>query len=147
MQQVKRKTAENDSNKLFRFISENQGLSVQEISAKLGWAKTKTNRNLNSLERKGWTVKRVFSATQPRIVVKPDERIQLLSDKVTKLVAWKTKLQTREKELFGKCVSAQMEGDSETARMYANQCAEVRRIIRLLIGTEETLSKLSSPEG
>jgi len=147
MQRVKRKMAENDSNRLFRVISENQGLSVQKISEKLDWTKSKTNRVLNVLERKGWIVKRVFSAAQPRIMVKPDERIQLLSDKFTKLVAWKGKLQTREKDLFGKCVSAQMEGDSEKATMYANQCAEVRKIIRLVVGTEETLSKLSTPGG
>ena len=147
MQRVKRKIAESDSNRLFRFISENQGLSVQKISEKLGWTKSKTNRTVSVLERKGWIVKRVFSAAQPRIVVKRDERFQLLSDKFTKLVAWKDKLQTRGKELFDKCVSAQMEGDSEKATMYANQCAEVRKIIRLVAGTEETLSKLSTPGG
>ena len=139
--------AESDSNRLFRFISENQGLSVQKISEKLGWTKSKTNRMLNVIERKGWIVKRVFSAARLRIAVKPDERIQLLSDKFTKLVAWKDKLQTREKELFGKCVSAQTEGDSEKATMYANQCAEVRKIIRLVAGTVETLAKLSTPGG
>ncbi len=138
---------ESDSSKLFRFISENQGLSVQKLSEKLGWTKIKTNRMLSVLERKGWIVKRVFSTAHPRIVVKSDERSQLLSDKVTKLVAWKNKLQAREKELFGKCVSAQTEGDSEKATMYANQCAEVRKIIRLVAGTEETLSKLSTPGG
>jgi len=146
MQRVKRRTAETDSNKLYRFISENQGLSVQKISEKLGWTKSKTNRMLNALERKGWIVKRVFSAAQPRIVGKPDEKIQsFLSDKFTKLAAWKDKLRTREKELFGKCVSAQMEGDSVKATLYANQCAEVRKIIRLVTGTEETLSRLSTP--
>ncbi len=147
MQQVKRKTTESDSSKLFRFISENQGLSVQKISEKLGWTKSKTNRMLSVLEKKGWIVKRVFSAAQPRTVAKPDERFQLLSDKLAKLLAWKDKLQAREKELFGKCVSAQTEGDSEKATMYANQCAEVRKIIRLVVGTEETLSKLSTPGG
>jgi division protein CdvB (Snf7/Vps24/ESCRT-III family) len=145
MRRVKRKMGESDSNRLFRFISENQGLSVQRISEKLGWTKSKTNRMLSVLERKEWIVKRVFSAAQPMIAVKQDERIRLLSDKFTKLVAWKGKLQTREKELFGKCVSAQIEGDSETARMYANQCAEVRKIIRLVAGAEDTLSKLSTP--
>src|SRR5208337_567010 len=147
IQQVERKMVESDSSKLFRFISENQGLSVQKLSEKLGWTKSKTNRMLSVLERKGWIVKRVFSAAHPRIVVKPDERSQLLSDKFTKLLAWKNKLQAREKELFGKCVSAQTEGDSEKATMYANQCAEVRKIIRLVAGTEETLSKLSTPGG
>lgn len=147
MQAVKRKSAKSDSNRLLQFISENQGLTIQEIAEKLGWSKSKTNRMLNVLERKGGIVKRVFSATQPKIVVKQDERTQLLSDRFTKLAAWKDKLQTREKELFGKCVSAQMEGDSEKARMYANQCAEVRKIIKLVTGTEETLSKLNAPVG
>jgi division protein CdvB (Snf7/Vps24/ESCRT-III family) len=147
MQRVKRKMAESDSKRLFRFISENQGLSVEKISEKLGWTKSKTNRMLSVIERKGWIVKKVFSAAQPRIVVKPDEGIQLLSDKFSKLVAWKGKLQTREKDLFEKCVSAQVEGDSEKATMYANQCAEVRKIIGLVAGTVETLSKLSTPGG
>jgi len=89
-------------------------------------------------------VTRVSSAAQPSIMVNPDERIQLLRDRFSKLGAWRIKLQTREKELFGKCVSAQMEGDCETATMYANQCAEVRKIIRLVAGTVETLSELSS---
>jgi division protein CdvB (Snf7/Vps24/ESCRT-III family) len=145
MQRVKRNVGESDSNRLFRFISENQGLSVERISEKLGWTKSKTNRVLRVLERKEWIVKRVFSAAQPMIAVKQNERVQLLSDKFRKLVAWKDKLQTRQKELFDKCVSAQMGGDSETAKMYANQCAEVRKIIRLVAGAEETLSRLSTP--
>ena len=45
-------------------------------------------------------VKRGFSAAQPRVMVKPDEKIQLLSDKFTKLMACKDKWQIREKELF-----------------------------------------------
>jgi division protein CdvB (Snf7/Vps24/ESCRT-III family) len=145
MQRVKRNVGESDSNRLFQFISENQGLSVDRISEKLGWTKSRTNRVLSVLEKKNWIVKRVFSAAQPMVAVKQDERVQLLSDKFRKLVAWKNKLQTREKELFDKCVSAQMGGDSETAKMYANQCAEVRKIIRLVAGAEETLSILSTP--
>ena len=92
-------------------------------------------------------VKRTFFAAQLRVMVKPDEKIPLLSDKSTKLMASKDKWQTREKELFGNCVLAQMEGDSEKATMYANQCAELRKIIRLVAGAEETLSKLNTPGG
>ena len=143
MERAKGKMAEGASNRLFRFISENQGLSVQKISEQLDWTMSKTNRTLNVLERKGWIVKRVFSATQLASVVKTEKRTRILSDKFTKLVAWKSRLEGREKELFGKCVSAQMEGDSVRATMYANQCAEVRKIIRLVAGTAETLSKLS----
>ena len=87
---------------------------------------------------------RALSSAQPSILWKSNERTQLLSDKFTKLVTWKDKLNAREQELFGKCVSAQMEGDCEKATMYANQCAEVRKIIRLVAGTVETFSELSS---
>lgn len=144
MQQVRRKIAESDSNRLFRFISENQGLTVNEISEKLGWSKSKTNRILSVLDRKELVTKRVFPAAQPRMA-KQNARIQHLSNKLTKLLAWKAKLQSREKELFDKCVSAQVEGDSEKAKMYANQCAEVRGIIKLVAGAEETLSNLTIP--
>jgi division protein CdvB (Snf7/Vps24/ESCRT-III family) len=147
MQQVKRNMAESDSNRLFRLISENQGLTVQKISEKLGWTQSKTNRMLSVLERKEWIVKRVFSTAQPMTAVKQDERTQLLRDKFMKLGAWKNRLQIREKELFGKCVSAQIEGDSETAKMYASQCAEVRKIIKLVAGAEGALSKFSTPGG
>ena len=147
MQRVKINMGESDSIRLFRFISEHQGLSVQRISGKLGWTQSKTNRILSILERKEWIVKRVFSTAQPMTAVKQDERIQLLRDKLTKLAAWKNRLRIREKELFDKCVSAQVEGNSETAKMYANQCAEVRKIIRLVAGAEGALSKLSTPGG
>jgi DNA-binding MarR family transcriptional regulator len=145
MERVKEKRAENDSNRLFRFISENQGLTVEAIREKFDWSKGKTSRMLSVLERRGWIVRRVFSVAQPRMVVKRDEGAQLLSDRLARLVAWKGRLQARERDLFGKCVSAQMEGDSGKAKMYADQCAMVRRIVRLLAGTEEILSTLSTP--
>ena len=147
LQKSKRKGKETESNKLFRLISENPGLSVQEISGKLGWTKSKTNRMLSLLERKGWITKRVFSAAQPRIVTKPDETVQRLNDQFVRLVEWKTQLEMREKELFDKCVSAQLEGDKTKAALYANQCAEIRKIIRLVTGAEQTISQLTTPEG
>jgi len=145
MERVKGKRVESASSALFRFISENQGLNVQEISENFGWTMNKTNRMLNVLERKKWIVKRIFPATQQTSVVKTEKRARFLSNKFTKLMAWKGRLEAREKELFGKCVSAQMEGDSVKATMYANQCAELRKIIRLVGGAAETLSKLSLP--
>ena len=145
MQRAKKKMKESDSNKLLHLISENEGLSIQEISEKLGWTKSKIDRTLNTMERNGWIVKRVFSAAQP-MIAKSDERYQRLANKFTKLVAWKDKLHAREKDLFGKCVSAQIEGDSEKAKMYANQCAELREIIRLVSATAETVSKLSAAQ-
>jgi len=78
------------------------------------------------------------------IIVETDPSTQLVSDKFMKLETWKDKLWIREKELFGKRVSAEMEGDSAKATTYANQCAEIRKMIRLVARTEETLSKLST---
>jgi len=100
---------------------------------------------LSVLERKGWIVRRVFAAAQPRIAVEPDETAKRLSGQFVRLAAWKARLQRREKELFEKCVSAQMEGDSAKATMYANQCAEIRKIVGLVTRTELTLSRLCTP--
>lgn len=120
-------------------------MNVQEVADKLGWSRSKTSRMLGVLERKGWIVRRVFAAAQPRMAVEPDETAKRLNSQFARLAAWKGKLQRREKELFEKCVSAQMEGDPTKASMYANQCAEIRKIIRLVAGTELTLSRLSTP--
>jgi len=147
VERVRKKKVESDSSRLFRMVSENQGLSVQDLSSKLGWTRAKTNRALTILERKGWIVRRAFPAAQPRIAVEPDETVKRLNVQFTRLAAWKAKLQRREKELFEKCVSAQMEGDPSKATMYANQCAEIRKIVRLVTGTELTLSRLSTPKG
>jgi len=146
MPRGKKKGVESDSSRLFRLISESQGLSVQEISEKLGWPRNKTNRMLSTLEKKGRIVKMVFAATQPRILTKPEEAAQHLSDKFERLVEWRGKLEAREKELFDLCVSAQVEGDKTKAAMYANQCAEIRKIIGLVTGTEQMLSKVLTPE-
>jgi len=136
---------ESDSNKLFRLVLGSQGLNSQELASKLGWNRAKTNRMLGTLERKGWVVRRVFPAAQPRIAVEPEEAVKRLSSQFVRLAAWKARLQRREKELFEKCVSAQMEGDSTKATMFANQCAEIRKIIGLVTRTELTLSRLSTP--
>lgn len=145
MEKSRRARAGTNSSKLFRLVLENQGLDVQEAADKLGWTRAKTNRMLGVLERKGWIVRRAFAAAEPRMIVEPDVAVKRLSSQFTRLAAWKAKLERREKELFDKCVSAQMEGDPEKATMYANQCAEVRKIVRLVTRTELTLSRLSTP--
>ncbi len=145
MERVRRKTRETQSSKLFRFISENQGLTAQEISERLGWTRSKTNRMLTTLEKKGWIVKRVYSAAQPAIVTKPEAVKQHLDVRFVRLAAWKAKLEEREKELFDNCVAMQLQGDQAAATMYANQCAEIRKMIKLVDSTEQVLSKLSTP--
>jgi len=78
LQRSRGKRKETDSDRLFRLISENKGLSVEEISEKLGWTSSKTNRMLGVLDRKGRIAKRVFPVAQPRIVAKPLSHIGVL---------------------------------------------------------------------
>ncbi len=158
MERTKKRTRETESSKLFQFISENQGLNAQEISDRLGWTRSKTNRMLTILEKKGRIIRRIYSAAQPTIAVKTEaarhqpimvtkqEAIkQQLSGKFMRLETWKAKLEAREKELFDKCVAMQMQGDQTAANMYASQCAEVRKIIKLVNTTEEVLTRLTTP--
>ena len=147
MEQVRsRKKAESQSTKLFRVISENPGFTAQEISQNLGWTQSKTNRMITTLEKKGWVVRRTYSAAQPKMIAKPDETVQRLNSRFVRLASWKARLEEREKELFEKVVSMKVKGDQVGATMYANQCAEVRKIIRLVDDTEQVLSRLSTPE-
>lgn len=141
-----RRRTESQSGRLFRVISENPGLGAQEISQKLGWTQSKTNRMLATLERKGWIVRRAYSAAQPKMIAKPDEAVQRLNSRFVRLASWRARLEEREKELFEKVVSMQVQGDQVSATMYANQCAEVRKIIKLVDDTEQVLSRLSTPE-
>src|SRR5574337_342955 len=41
------------------------------------------------------------------------------------------RMQQHDKEIFDKCVNAQLAHDSARAAMYANECAEVRKIAKV----------------
>ena len=60
------------------------------------------------------------------------------------------RMSRHEKELFEKCVNAQMKGDSARAALYANECAEVRKISKLLLKSrlalEQVLLRLETVE-
>ena len=48
-------------------------------------------------------------------------------------------LQHRDKELFDKCVAANTTGDTLRASLYASECAEIRKIVKVVLQSELAL--------
>lgn len=59
-----------------------------------------------------------------------------------KLEQAEQKMQRHDRELFGKCVAAQMVRDSTRASLYANECAEVRKMARVILLSELALEQV-----
>lgn len=144
MPRARKRKTETDSAKLYRFVSENAGVSIQGIVDQLGWNRRKVNRLLTALEKKGQITRKVYATTQTAIEASREEPSKRISNQFAMLAAYKDRLSHREKELFQECVSAQVEGDAIKAKLYANQCAEMRRMIKLVGGFEEMLSQLGT---
>ncbi len=53
-----------------------------------------------------------------------------------------TKLQQRDRDLFQRCVGAQVSKDNDHARIYANECAEIRKIAKVVLGSQLALEKV-----
>lgn len=53
------------------------------------------------------------------------------------------RMQQRDKEFFSKCVAAQLAKDSARAAMYANECAEVRKMARVTLRSELALERIT----
>ncbi len=51
------------------------------------------------------------------------------------------KMQQRDKELFRKCVDAQLSKDSARASMYAEECAEIRKIAKVTLQCQLALER------
>ena len=51
-------------------------------------------------------------------------------------------MQHRDKELFDKCVAARTSGDTTRANLYAEECAEVRKIAKVVLQSELALEKV-----
>jgi division protein CdvB (Snf7/Vps24/ESCRT-III family) len=74
-------------------------------------------------------------------------RLKALKAKVAGLVA---RMEQRDREFFAKCVAAHTTKDSARAAMYANECAEVRKMARLTLhcefAIEQTILRLETVE-
>jgi len=50
-------------------------------------------------------------------------------------------LQQRDREMFQRCVSAQLNNDMAHAKIYANECAEIRKIAREVLSSQLAIEK------
>ncbi len=66
-------------------------------------------------------------------------RLQAQYDKLEQTYA---RIQQRDKDLFQRCVGAQLSDDSAHARIYANECAEIRKIAKVVLGSELALERV-----
>ena len=130
------------SSELIQFISKNPGLSVQEISKRLGWTLRSVKLNLSKLEKRGKITSRYFPATTE---IK-DESWDIQKDislEESKLEEMLNNLKRKEKEAFEKCIKAQMSKDDNLASMYANQCAEIKKLINTVIANADLLGRMN----
>jgi division protein CdvB (Snf7/Vps24/ESCRT-III family) len=66
-------------------------------------------------------------------------RLQAQSDKLEQML---NKLQQRDRDLFQRCVGAQVSKDTDHAKIYANECAEIRKIAKVVLGSQLALEKV-----
>ncbi len=69
--------------------------------------------------------------------------IFLLESTTNKLKALSESLSRKDERYFEHCVQAIVSEDAPRARMYANECAEIRRLARLLISSQLALEQAS----
>jgi len=60
-----------------------------------------------------------------------------------KLEAAASRMQQHDKEIFNKCVSSQLSHDTARAAMYANECAEVRKMAKVTVQCQMALEQVS----
>lgn len=66
-------------------------------------------------------------------------RLQTQYDKLEQTYS---KIKQRDKDLFHKCVAAQLSNDISHARIYANECAEIRKIAKVVLGSQLALERV-----
>ncbi|MEM2122109.1 MAG: hypothetical protein QXE79_00565 [Candidatus Bathyarchaeia archaeon] len=52
------------------------------------------------------------------------------------------KLQQRDRDMFHKCVAAQLSKDLARAKVYANECAEIRKIAKIVLTSQLALERV-----
>jgi division protein CdvB (Snf7/Vps24/ESCRT-III family) len=65
-----------------------------------------------------------------------------LQSQLEKLEHMYSRLQQRDRELFQRCVGAQVSKDLAHAKIYANESAEIRKIAKVVLGSQLALEKV-----
>jgi division protein CdvB (Snf7/Vps24/ESCRT-III family) len=65
-----------------------------------------------------------------------------LHTQLEKLEHTYARLHERDNELFQRCVGAQVSNDAGHAKIYANECAEIRKIAKVVLGSQLALERV-----
>jgi len=65
-----------------------------------------------------------------------------LRSQLEKLDHMYSRLQQRDRELFQRCIGAQVSKDPGHAKIFANECAEIRKIAKVVLGSQLALEKV-----
>lgn len=103
------------------------------------------SEKFSSLNNEGTILGKVFKLfrkpPKPSLSERTAMSIHVLECTATKLKTLSEGLKRRDQLYFEKCANAHISGDHERAIMYANECAEVRKLAKLIIGSELTLEQ------
>jgi division protein CdvB (Snf7/Vps24/ESCRT-III family) len=94
-------------------------------------------------ERKSWT-KRIREAVHPTpIRQRINECLFKLNVQQRKLERTGYHMQQRDQALYGKCVLAAQGKNAQLASMYANECAELRKMAKVVLHSEMALETVT----
>ena len=71
-----------------------------------------------------------------------DQALWRLGSQKEKLEHMSSRLQQRDKEMFQRCIGAQLSKDSAHAALYANECAEIRKMAHITLSSELALERV-----
>ncbi|HEX9612510.1 MAG TPA: Snf7 family protein [Candidatus Bathyarchaeia archaeon] len=71
-----------------------------------------------------------------------DQALYRLATQKEKLEHMSSRLQQRDKEMFQRCIGAQLSKDNAHAALYANECAEIRKMAHITLSSELALERV-----
>lgn len=80
---------------------------------------------------------------KPAVKEQVASAIYRLNIQKNKLESAATRMQQHDKDIFAKCVSSQVNHDTARAMMYANECAEVRKMAKVTLQCQMALEQVS----
>ncbi|MFP3219648.1 MAG: Snf7 family protein [Candidatus Marsarchaeota archaeon] len=79
----------------------------------------------------------------PPLKERINHAIYVINTQKEKLEQMSSKLQERDKEMFGKTVAAMAEGDTAHAAIYANECSELRKMAKVVLASQLALEQVA----
>lgn len=80
---------------------------------------------------------------KPGVKEQVSSALYRLNVQKNKLEAAGMRMQQHDKDIFAKCINSQMNHDSARAAMYANECAEVRKMAKVTLQCQMALEQVS----